>query len=65
MSFKKRVICFNKIDAIDEDRLKEIKKIKFKEKNTPIFYISGVAHINTTELKMALWQIYSEEEGIF
>lgn len=65
MSFKKRVICFNKIDAIDNERLKEIKKIKFKEKNTPVFYISGVAHINTTELKMALWQIYSEDEGIF
>ncbi len=64
MSFKKRIICFNKIDAIDSDRLKEIKKIKFKEKNTKIFYISAATHLNTDELKMQLWHLFSEDNEI-
>jgi GTPase len=62
MKHKKRMICFSRIDAITEEELKAIKKIKFSDKGTPVTYISSVANIGTDDLRNSLWQIISSEE---
>lgn len=53
---KKRIVCFSRIDALTDEQLKVIKKIKLREKNTEIFYISSVANIGIEELKFKLWE---------
>jgi GTP-binding protein len=60
MSFKKRIICISKVDMVDQDRIKELKALKFKEKNTKTMLISSVAHTNTNELKLAMWNELSQ-----
>jgi GTP-binding protein len=62
MKHKRRIICFSRIDAISEEDLKVIKKIKFSDKGTSVMYISSVANIGTDDLRNALWQIIRAEE---
>ncbi len=52
---KSKIISFSKIDAITDEKLKEIKKITFREPNTTILYISSVANIGIEQLKQILW----------
>ncbi len=54
---KSKIICFSKIDAITEDRLEQLKKIKFREPKTPILFISSVANKGIEELKQTLWSM--------
>ncbi len=54
---KDRIICITKIDAWDESYIKELKKIKFREPNTPIHLISSVMGVNLEELKSAMWSV--------
>lgn len=54
---KKKLICFSRIDALLEEQLKQIKKIKFREKTTEIFYISSVANLGIDELKYKMWEL--------
>jgi GTP-binding protein len=56
---KQKIICFSRIDAIPDEQLKEIKKIKFREKSTHIHYISSVANIGISELVMEMWRVIS------
>lgn len=58
---KDKIICITKIDAWDEDYIKELKKIKFREPNAPIFLISSVMGTNIEELKMAIWKIVKKD----
>jgi GTP-binding protein len=48
---KKRIICLSKIDALTPEQFKSIKKIKFREPETPMFYISSVLGTEINELK--------------
>lgn len=54
---KDRIICISKIDAWDENYINELKKVKFREPNTPVFLISSVMGSNLEELKTAMWNI--------
>jgi GTP-binding protein len=54
---KKRIICLSKIDSLTEEQLKAVKKLKFREPNTPIFYISSVMGIGIEELKYKMWEV--------
>jgi GTPase involved in cell partitioning and DNA repair len=58
---KKRIICFSRIDAITEDIMKSIKKVKFREPKTPIHFISSVAGTGIEALKLELWKNVSDE----
>jgi GTP-binding protein len=53
---KKKLVCFSRIDALSEEQLKAIKKIKLSDKNVEIFYISSVANIGLEDLKFNLWK---------
>ncbi len=57
---KQRIVCFSRLDAITEDRLSEIKSIKFREKKLRVHYISAVAGIGIDDLKHNLWEFVSE-----
>ncbi len=61
MAFKKRIICFSRIDVVDEDRIKALRKITFKEKLTPKMLISSVMQLNTVELKHEMWRTIQED----
>jgi len=61
MAFKKRIICFSRIDVVDEARIKALRKITFKEKLTPKMLISSVMQLNTTELKHEMWRTIQED----
>lgn len=58
---KKRIICLSRIDGLTAEQLKDIKKLKFRESNTPIFYISSVMGVGTEELKYKMWEIVSSD----
>ncbi len=60
---KKRIICFSRIDAITEDIMKKIKKIKFREPKTKIHFISSVAGTGVEELKFDMWKHINEDEN--
>jgi len=60
MAYKKRIICISKIDLADELRVKELKKITFKEKKTPKFLISSVMQLNVNELKFEMWNTITQ-----
>lgn len=49
---KPQIVAVNKIDAVDADALKVIKKQKFGKH--PVFYISAVAHTGVPELLHAI-----------
>ncbi|MDR0926546.1 MAG: GTPase ObgE [Ignavibacteria bacterium] len=57
---KKRIICFSRIDAITDNQLAVLQKLKFREPNTPIYYISAVANTNIEELKHKLYATINE-----
>lgn len=59
---KKRIICFSRIDAITDELLIAIKKIKFREPDTSVYYISSVASFGIEELKFAMWKEISNEK---
>lgn len=61
MAFKKRIICFSRIDIVDDDTVKKLRKITFKEKLTPKMLISSVMQLNTTELKHEMWKTLQDE----
>ncbi|TAL68950.1 MAG: GTPase ObgE [Bacteroidetes bacterium] len=58
---KKKIICLSKIDAITPDIKKKLKKIDFKEKNTPVFQISSVTGASIQELKNEMWMVLSSD----
>jgi GTP-binding protein len=49
---KPQIIAVNKIDAVDDEMMKEIKKQKFSK--YPVFYISAAAHKGLPELLHAI-----------
>lgn len=59
---KKRIICFSRTDAITDELFSTIKKIKFREPDTPVYYISSVAGFGIEELKFAMWDKISSDE---
>lgn len=61
MAFKKRIICFSRVDIVDDEQLKKLKKITFKEKLTPKMLISSVMQLNTHELKHEMWKTLQGE----
>ncbi len=60
LMYKKRIICISKIDLIDEKEISKLKKLTFKEKNTPKILISSVTHQNIDELKYLMWSCINE-----
>ena len=54
---KKRIICLTKIDGLTEEQLKVVKKYKFREPDTPIFYISSVMGIGVEDIKFKMWEL--------
>jgi GTP-binding protein len=62
MDKKRRIICFSKCDALDEEQTKALKKIKFAEKNTKLLYISAVTGLNIDKIKILMWELLSEQE---
>ena len=64
MLAKKRIICISRIDALTEEQLKAVKKLKFKDKDVEIFYISSVANLGIEELKFKMWELVQEVENI-
>jgi GTP-binding protein len=61
MGWKKKIVCFSKSDLIDEERSKEIQKIKFKKVTKKSILISSVMHQNTDLLKKLMWEEISKE----
>jgi len=61
---KSRVIAISKCDMLDEELLKEMKKILKKElpKNIPAVFISSVATTGINELKDVLWKELNRTE---
>jgi GTP-binding protein len=55
MAKKDRIICFSKIDTIDDEQKKAFKKIKFGKKAVPIFMISSVTGESIDKLKWEMW----------
>ena len=53
---KKRIICFTKVDLIDEERKQEILETFEISKKLPTFFISSIVRDGVEELKMALWK---------
>ena len=61
MTKKKKIICLSKVDAISETRRKELKRLDFKEKQTPVMHISSVSGESITELKTTMWKMLSSD----
>lgn len=55
MKQKKRIICFSRIDMIDNERLKQLEKMKFRDKDVPVLFISSVTNVNLDKLKWTIW----------
>jgi len=54
---KKKIICLSKIDVLDESAKKDLRKIKFRAKETKTHYISSVTGEGIKELKNLLWDM--------
>lgn len=52
---KKRIIAVTKIDAVDEERMQELRQIQFPDYDNKIFFISSVAGIGITEILDRCW----------
>jgi GTP-binding protein len=61
MDLKRKLVCFSKADLIDEEKVKELQKIKFKKVTIKSVLISSVMHQNTDILKKLLWEEISKE----
>lgn len=62
---KPRIVCFTKIDALTEEQIKELSKIKFPKpkKKIPVLKISSVSGLNLDKLKDEIWyQLQSNDE---
>ena len=62
MAYKKRIICISKVDIADEDKLKKLQKLTFKEKNTTKLLISSVTGKNIDVLKYKMWDAVVENK---
>ena len=61
MKFKRKIICFSKIDCVDDERRAEIEKIKFTDDpDTPIRFISAVTREEIDNLKWLMWNQINE-----
>lgn len=58
---KPRIICFSKVDTLDDDQKKQLNKIKFTEgrikEKIPILKISAVSGENLKELLDEIWKL--------
>ena len=61
MEEKQKIICINKIDAIDDLRRTELEELRFEDNIKPLL-ISAVSHINVEELKNRIWDILRPED---
>lgn len=61
MKDKEKLICINKIDAIDEEKREELLALRFEGTIKPML-ISAVSHVNTEELKNIIWNVLRPEE---
>ncbi|MGA2298955.1 MAG: GTPase ObgE [FCB group bacterium] len=55
LKYKKKLICFSKMDTADEGKRLALQKIKFSEKGLQIINISSVTGENLEEFKILLW----------
>ncbi|MFI5145194.1 MAG: GTPase, partial [Ignavibacteria bacterium] len=60
---KPRIICFTKIDTLDEQQKKDLSKIKFGKlkQRAPVLKISSVSGENIEKLKDEMWFKINEE----
>ena len=60
---KPRIICFTKIDAIDEKQRKDLDKVKFSnlKKDIPVIKISAVSGENIQQLLDEIWEKLSRK----
>jgi GTP-binding protein len=65
LEHKDRIICITKTDAWDEESIKQLKKIKFREPNTLVYLISAVTGDNIEELKMKMWEIVQKNNELY
>lgn len=61
MEEKEKLICINKIDAVDEDKNKELQDLRFEGNIKPIL-LSAVSHVNVEALKNKIWDILRPDE---
>ncbi|MBX3043208.1 MAG: GTPase ObgE [Candidatus Kapabacteria bacterium] len=61
MALKKRIICISKSDILDTDKIKELGKLKFGEKNTPKLLISAASSMNIDKLKYLMFDLFEQE----
>jgi len=61
---KPRIICFTKIDALTEEQIKELNKIKFRKTKVkiPVLKISSVSGKNLDKLKDLIWEKLHEND---
>ncbi|MBM2817301.1 MAG: GTP-binding protein [Ignavibacteria bacterium] len=57
---KSKIVCFSRVDAIPEEKIRELKKTRFEKGLAASFYISSVTGQSIKELKMAMWEQLSE-----
>ncbi len=60
---KPKIICFTKIDALGEEQISELNKIKFKKskEKIPVLKISSVSGENLSKLKDMIWEKLSTD----
>jgi len=61
MEEKEKLICINKIDAVDEEKKDELLAIRFEGEIKPLL-LSAVSHVNLEELKNRIWDILRPED---
>ena len=61
MKFKEKLVVFNKIDCIDNEKLNELKEIKFPD-DPQVKFISAATAANTEELKFTLWDYIKPQD---
>lgn len=61
---KPRIICFTKIDALTEEQIKELNKIKFRKTKVkiPVLKISSLSGKNLDKLKDLIWEKLHEND---
>lgn len=62
MKLKRKLICINKIDAVDEEKKAELSNLKF-EKNVSPMLISAVSQLNTEQFKNVVWEIIEKQRA--
>lgn len=59
---KKKIICLSKMDVLDEDGKKKLKKLNFRTKGVVVHYISSVSNEGLKELKNILWEMVRKDK---